>query len=428
MSDAVFVRSAPSRQRRPPTTRRGALGWVRDNLFADWLSGLLTLGSIAFVAWALPGLVRYFIVDAVWDAPDGAACRAADAGACWAFVAHKLDFFRYGSYPLDQRWRVDLTLMAGFVLIARLLWPPERRGRLAAFGNVLLVPLASLALSPGLADVSLRPQRDLALLGFGITMALALWQRRMRLPYVAVLFFAVYPVAAFFLLHGSRTLGLPRVDTTLWGGIFVTLLISIVGIVVSLPLGVLLALGRRSQLPVVSLACAIFIEVVRGVPLITVLFMANTMLPLFVPENLTPDRLLRPLIGVALFAAAYMAETVRGGLQALPRGQYEGAMALGLGYRRMMRLVILPQALVMVIPGIVNSFISLFKDTTLVAIVGIFDFLRTIDSARLDPAWAGPGISPTAYVFAGLFYWIFCFGMSRYSLYMERRLGAGGRR
>jgi len=200
-----------------------------------------------------------------------------------------------------------------------------------------------------------------------------------------------------------------------------------VGIVVSLPLGVLLALGRRSKAPVARFLCVALIEVVRGVPLITVLFMANTMLPLFVPAEWSPDRLLRPLIGVALFASVYMAEVVRGGLQAVPKGQYEGAMALGLSWTNMMRLIVLPQALTIVIPGVVNSFIALFKDTTLVAIVGIFDFLRAVDTQRLDPTWAGPTISATGYVFAAVFYFIFCFGMSRYSLMMERRLARGRR-
>ncbi|VTZ28306.1 amino-acid transporter subunit; membrane component of ABC superfamily (fragment) [Methylocella tundrae] len=175
-------------------------------------------------------------------------------------------------------------------------------------------------------------------------------------------------------------------------------------------------------MPALSIACASFIEIVRGVPMITVLFMANTMLPLFVPEDLAPDRLVRPLIGVALFASAYMAEVVRGGLQAMPKGQFEGAQALGFSRWQMLRLIILPQALRHVIPGIVNTFIGLFKDTTLVAVVGIFDFLRTVDSARLDPVWAGPTISTTGYIFAALFYFVFCFGMSRYSLFVERRL------
>jgi general L-amino acid transport system permease protein len=190
-------------------------------------------------------------------------------------------------------------------------------------------------------------------------------------------------------------------------------------------LGIVLALGRRSSLPLISLASVGFIEVVRGVPMITVLFMANTMLPLFVPEDLAPDRLIRPLIGVALFASAYMAEVVRGGLQAIPLGQFEAAAALGLHRWGTLQLVVLPQALRHVIPGIVNSFIGLFKDTTLVAVVGVFDFLRTIESARLDPVWAGPQIATTGYAFAAIFYFVFCFGMSRYARFIETRLALG---
>ena len=221
---------------------------------------------------------------------------------------------------------------------------------------------------------------------------------------------------------------LPTITTNLWGGVFVSLLVAVVGIVMSLPIGIVLALGRRSNLPIIKFASIVFIEFVRGVPLITVLFMANTMLPLFVPQELTPDRLLRPLIGVSIFTGAYVAETIRGGLQAMPRGQFEGAMSLGLSYWQMMRLIILPQALTLVIPGIVNNFISLFKDTTLVAVVGIFDFLRTIEVARLDPVWTGPSISTTGYVFAALFYWVFCYSISRYSQNLEARLAMGRRR
>jgi general L-amino acid transport system permease protein len=215
------------------------------------------------------------------------------------------------------------------------------------------------------------------------------------------------------------------VDTVLWGGVFVSLLTALVGIVFSLPLGVLLALGRRSSLPVVKLASVIFIEFVRGVPFITVLFMANFMLPLFLPEGWAPDRFLRPLAGIVLFASAYMAEEVRGGLQSINKGQFEGAMALGLNFWRMMGLVILPQALTLVIPGIVNTFIGLFKDTSLVSIVGMLDFLATVENAYKDAAWFGPTTATTGYAFAALFYFVFCFAMSRYQAYMERRLGRG---
>jgi len=372
MDAAIFVRREPVAPRAAPQPTQSLARRLRGSLFDGWRASLLTVAALTLLALFLPPLLRFLIFDAVWVAPDGEACRAPGAGACWAFIARKLPYFTYGSYPIPERWRVDVVIALGAVLIVWLL-------RLGA------------------------ARRGMA----------------------AILFFGVYPIVSFALLSGAPALGLPRVDSDLWGGILVSLLVAIVGIVVSLPLGVLLALGRRSSLPALRVASTGFIEIVRGVPMITVLFMANTMLPLFLPENLAPDRLARPLIGVALFASAYMAEVVRGGLQAIARGQFEGAAALGLGYWSSLRLVILPQALRHVIPGIVNTFIGLFKDTTLVAIVGIFDFLRTVDAARLDPVWAGPTISTTGYVFAALFYFVFCFGMSRYSLYVERRLSRG---
>ncbi|GAC1332373.1 MAG: amino acid ABC transporter permease [Beijerinckiaceae bacterium] len=375
LDETFFVRSESAPVEPPPVTARGAIGWVRANLFAGIGTSILTIIAIFIAVWFGYDLMRYMLIDAVWSAPDGAACRAPGVGACWAYVWRKLPYFIYGSYPIDQRWRVDVTLAAGAILIAWLLWPASPRK------------------------------------GTG-----------------ALLFFVAFPIAAYGLLYGTPLLHLPVVPTNLWGGIFVSLLVALVGMVFSLPGGVLLALGRRSRLPAVRAASIGFIEFVRGVPLITVLFMANTMLPLFVPEQFSPDRLARPLIGVALFASAYMAEVVRGGLNAIPRGQFEAAHALGLRYPPMMRLIVLPQALTIVIPGIVNTFIGLFKDTTLVAIVGIFDFLRTVDTARLDPEWAGPTISTTGYLFAAMFYFVFCFGMSRYSLAMERRLAAGRNR
>jgi general L-amino acid transport system permease protein len=370
-----FLQSVPAATEPPPSYSHGVVGFVRERLFPNVLSSCLTVLSLAFLVWVVPGLIRYLFIDAVWSAPDGDACRVQGTGACWAFIGQKWSYFVYTSYPLEQRWRVDATLLMGAILITWLLWPNA-------------------------------PRKDIA----------------------AGLFFVLFPIVGFILLMGWPLIGLPIVETHLWGGIFVSLLISLFGIVFSLPIGVLLALGRRSRLPIIKFASVVFIEFVRGVPFITVLFMANTMLPLFVPAEWAPDRLARPLIGVALFAAAYMAEVIRGGLQAIPKGQYEGAMALGLNYWRMMIFIVLPQALTLVIPGIVNNFISLFKDTTLVAVVGIFDFLNAVEGQRLDPAWAGPSISVTGYLFAALFYFIFCFGMSRYSLYMERTLSAGKKR
>ncbi len=373
-SQEAFLRTAPSPAEPPPALAQGVAAWVRSNLFASPLSALLTVASVAFLIWVVPDILRFLVFDAVWHGTTGEVCRAQPDGACWPFIYYKFNYLLYGSYPESERWRVTLTVGLGAVLIAWLLW----RGA---------------------------PRRNIA----------------------ALLFFIAYPVVGFFLLSGASWLGLPVVETNLWGGVLVTLLVSVTGIVFSLPLGVLLALGRRSKLPIVQACSTAFIEFVRGVPFITVLFMANFMLPMFLPSDWTPDRLLRPLVGTALFAAAYMAEVVRGGLQAMPKGQFEGAQAVGLGYWQTMRLIILPQALTLVIPGIVSTFIGLFKDTTLVSIVGIFDLLRTIESARLDPVWASSTTSATGYVFAAAFFWIFCFGMSRYSQAMERRLHAGRR-
>jgi general L-amino acid transport system permease protein len=374
-----YVRSEAIEAKAPPVLVAGPIAWVRENLFASPLQGLLTLAAAYLVYVIVPPLINFFIIDAVWTGTDREACRedviGRPVGACWAYVIDRINYFVYGSYPARDRWRVDIF----FVLLA-------------------------------------------------IGVVWMLWLDAPRRALGAIYFFAIFPVLAYLLLAGSEFFGIAEVPTSLWGGILVTVVVSTVGIVFALPLGVLLALGRRSRLPVVRLASVIFIEFVRGVPLITVLIMANTMLPLFLPGGMTVDRLLRPLIGVAIFAAAYMAEVVRGGLQAMPRGQYEGAMSLGLGYWQMMAFIILPQALRIVIPGIVNNFISLFKDTTLVAIVGIFDLIRTIEASRVDPVWAAPTISYTGYAFAGLFYFFCCWGMSRYSLAMERRLAAGQRR
>jgi general L-amino acid transport system permease protein len=231
-----------------------------------------------------------------------------------------------------------------------------------------------------------------------------------------------YPVLAYVLFYGGW-FGLTVVETHRWGGLMLTLVLAVVGMVLSLPLGILLALGRRSQMPVVRAACVTYIELWRGVPLITVLFMASVMLPLFLPEGVTLDKLLRAMIGIVLFQAAYMAEVVRGGLQAIPKGQYEAAEALGLDYWQGMGLIILPQALKLVIPGIVNTFIALFKDTTLVLIIGLFDLLGIVQQAFADPKWLGYSVE--GYLFAGLVYWAFCFSMSRYSQALERELHRG---
>jgi general L-amino acid transport system permease protein len=381
MTDArlAFVRAKPFDPLPPPVSSSGAIGWLRQNLFSSVFNIVLTACCAALLVWMIPPLIEFLIFNAVWDGASRVDCLPSpsqpEVGACWAFVIERMGFFTYGFYPIEERWRVDLF----FALLA--------------FGIGWLAWLNA-------------PRRDLG----------------------AIYFFVVVPVVSYILLLGWPAIGLPEVSTAQWGGVLVTIVVAAVGIAVSLPLGIVLALGRRSKMPVVRLACVIFIEFVRGVPLITVLFMASVMLPLFVPDTWTPDKLLRALVGVALFASAYMAEVVRAGLQAIPRGQFEAAMAVGLSYWQAMRLIVLPQALKVTIPNIVNSYVSLFKDTTLVFIVGIFDFLKTIEAARGDPNWATPVTSISGYAFAALFYFVFCYGMSRYARFVETRLAAGERR
>ena len=379
VTELAFVRRAAIAPRLPPTAMTGALGWLRDNLLSTPFNIALTILIALLLAWVIPELVKFLIFDAVWSGSDRDACLESvqhrEIGACWPFVWERLPYFIYGSYPIPERWRVDIFFAMLAIGVVWLLWLNA-------------------------------PRHDLG----------------------AIYFFIILPICSFILLTGWSAIGLQPVDTVLWGGVLVTIVVASVGIVVSLPLGILLALGRRSKMPVVRSLSVIFIEFVRGVPLITVLFMAGVMLPLFVPEQFSPDKLVRALVGIAMFASAYMAEVVRAGLQAVPKGQYEGAMAVGLRYWQMMRLIILPQALRVTIPNIVNTYIGLFKDTTLVFIVGIFDLLRTIEVARIDPKWATPVTSTTGYAVAAMFYLIFCYGMSRYARAMETRLAKSERR
>ncbi|MBK1732197.1 amino acid ABC transporter permease [Thiococcus pfennigii] len=360
MSDAT------ARAIAPPRRRSGPLRWLRRNLFSSPLDTALTLAALYGLYLTLPPLVQWAFIDADWVGTSRADCTS--GGACWVFIATRLEQFLYGFYPAAEQWRVNLGFGLLVAVLAALSWRGLRRRWLAAA----------------------------LLLG--------------------------YPVVAYLLFYGGA-LGLAVVPTHQWGGLMLTLVLAIVGIVLALPLGVLLALGRRSELPLIRAACITYIEVWRGVPLITVLFMASVMLPLFFPEEVTLDKLLRAMIGIVMFQAAYMAEVVRGGLQAIPKGQYEAAEALGLGYWQRMGLIVLPQALRLVIPGIVNTFIALFKDTTLVLIIGLFDLLGIVQQAFADPDWLGYSVE--GYVFAGLLYWVFCFGMSRWSQRLERRLGQG---
>src|SRR5262245_54721393 len=367
-----YIRRAVLEPEPPPAATAATTARTRARLFDGPFNTTLTLVGIVIVVALVWPTVKFLLIDAVWTGSSRVDCLpetvGREVGACWPFIKAKFAQFMYGFYPAREAWRVDLTYAIGVVLLIPLLIPS--------------VPWKGLN---------------------------------------AILFFGVYPVVGFFLLVGG-VFGLEHVETRVWGGLLVTMVISFVGIVFSLPLGVLLALGRRSDLPIIRTLSVVFIEFWPGVPLITVLFFATYMLPLFLPGNWRIDGLLRVLIGVVMFSGAYMAEVVRGGLQAIPRGQFEAAMALGLGYWRTMGLVVLPQALRIVIPSMVNSFIALFKDTTLVLIVAIFDLLGQLRAAFADPNWATPVTLFTGFAFAGIIYFLVSFGMSRYAMFTERRL------
>ncbi|EEQ01847.1 Inner membrane amino-acid ABC transporter permease protein yhdY [Yersinia rohdei ATCC 43380] len=341
--------------------------WARKNLFSSWTNSLLTLLCLWLMWQFIPPLLNWTIFDANWLGTSRSDCTR--EGACWVFIHARFGQFMYGLYPIEQRWRINTSLIIGLLTMIPLFWRAmPHRGRY-----------------------------------------LVVWM-------------LAYPLLVWVMLYGGF-FGLSRVETHQWGGLTLTLIIAAVGIAGALPLGILLALARRSSMPVVRILSVIFIEFWRGVPLITVLFMSSVMLPLFMTEGTSIDKLIRALVGVVLFQSAYVAEVVRGGLQALPKGQTEAAESLGLGYWKTQGLVILPQALKMVIPGLVNTIIALFKDTSLVIIIGLFDLFSSVQQATVDPAWLG--MSTEGYVFAAAVYWIFCFSMSRYSQHLEKRFHTG---
>ncbi|MEH6628086.1 MAG: amino acid ABC transporter permease [Motiliproteus sp.] len=351
----------------PPASTVGFIGWLRKNLFSSWVNSIITLvvGYVVFVNVA--AVIDWAFLTSDWLGESREDCTS--GGACWVFVTVRLDQFIYGFYPEEEYWRINALYVIGLILIAALVAESTpKKGLISAFTLI------------------------------------------------------VFPVIAFYMLYGGA-FGLEVVETHKWGGLTLTLVLACVGIVASLPIGIVLALGRRSNMPIIRSLCTAFIEIWRGVPLISVLFMASVMLPLFVSGETHMDKLVRALIGITMFQSAYMAEVIRGGLQAIPRGQYEAAMALGLNYWKSMGLIILPQALKLMIPGIVNTFIALFKDTSLVLIIGLFDLLAIVQSALSDPKWLGYSVE--GYVFVAFVFWVFCFSMSRYSQALEKKLNTG---
>jgi general L-amino acid transport system permease protein len=483
----AYVRTEDAPHMAPPANLVGLRGWVMANLFSNWKNTLLTVAFGYFIYTILSTVLGWAVFRAVWTGENRDACAVENAGACWPFVHAKFLQWIYGFYPIDQRWRVNicylllagglipmlipsaphkmwnaLFLLVAFPLIALILLTGGHFSlTISAFigmGILLAAVLAFLPLSVyGIEEGIQKAKFGLGLFGLGFLVwllsfivdfgglgnslakllvyaggALGLVQLSTSGNPAGKSILKLWAIVAGGLLLAMLIMkidfGMEYVETSQWGGLLVTLVVAITGIVASLPLGILLALGRQSKMPIVKYFCVTFIEVWRGVPLITVLFMASVMLPLFLPPGTNFDKLTRALIATAIFSSAYMAEVIRGGLQAIPRGQYEAAQALGLPYWNMMNLIVLPQALKIVIPGIVNSFISLFKDTTLVTAIGLYDLLNIIQTGSADAVWASPQTPATGYFTAALMFWIFCFSMSRYSQFVERRLNTGHKR
>jgi general L-amino acid transport system permease protein len=341
-----------------PSGTKGPVKWIRENLFPSVTSSILTILSLLLIYNTLPPLLDWMVFDATWS---GTKEEITKDGARWIFIYEKFNQFIYGFYPEELYWRPNLI----FVLF--------------------------------------------------VTSIIAF--KKFKHTKIRAAILILFPIVSFILLYGG--FGLEIVPTSQWGGLLLTVVVAAVGIVVSFPIGILFALGRQSKMPIIKTISVVYIEFIRGVPLITLLFMASVILPLFFPEGMTFDKLLRALIGVTLFQAAYIAEVIRGGLQAIPKGQYEACDSIGLSYWQAMGLVILPQALKISIPNIVGSFVALFKDTTLVLIIGLFDVLAMVNLTTTDPNWLG--FATEGYVFVTIIYWMICFSMSKYAQSVENR-------
>lgn len=352
-----------------PKSTSGILGWLRNNLFNNWINSIATVVFLYLIYLGLTPFIKWAFIDAVWSGEGSTDCKAEGAGACWLFIKAKFNQLMYGFYPESEHWRIHISLGLFFLCVIWLL----------------------IEKTPFKAWVGL-----FTLIGV--------------------------PIIGFILLRGGY-FGLEVVETSNWGGLTLTLILSCIGIVLAFPLGIILALGRRSEMPIVRTLSVVYIEFWRGVPLITVLFMVSVMLPLAMPASegaLEIDKVLRALVAITLFKSAYMAEVVRGGLQAIPKGQYEAADSLGLGYWKSMIFIIIPQALKLMIPAIVNTCLELFKDTSLVIIISLLDILGMVQAALTDTAW--PGFYVEGYLFVGFVYFLFCYGMSVYSRRLEARL------
>ena len=475
MADASYVRDQMLPPQAPPVSEAGAVKWLRENLFSGWFNTILTLVGVVVIYWLVVSALPWWL-NSVWTAESLSECReivAAKAGegasgACWAMIRERWHQFIFGFYPPELWWRPVMAFGLLFAAMAPVLFAGQKKNLtliLGAVGLFLLVTLglagapmggwiAAIALTGGMiALVQVQPGKLLWFTALYPALCFwLLWGGSIWTPIVAMLGFVVMGVAYLSLvarfgptssaigavalallwwlfldipltqaLAGLIGGGLEPVTSDQFGGFLLAITIGVTAITFSLPIGILLALGRQSDMLIVKSLCVGFIEFIRGVPLITLLFTASLLLQYFLPPNTNFDIILRVIILVTLFAAAYLAEVIRGGLAALPRGQYEAADALGLDYWRAQRLIILPQALKISIPAIVSTFIGLFKDTTLVAFVGLMDPLKGVTQiVRADIDWKGIYWEP--YIFVGAIFFVICFGMSRYSMYLERKL------
>jgi len=423
----------------PPLSETSVIGWMQKNLFSSVLNALLTIATIFIIYLAVKGISVWGLVDAVWVADNRRECFSINPdGACWAGVIAWMDNIFYGRYPREELWRINLGIFFLFIWMIPL-WLPRVKAKIyIGLTTVFLYPfLAGYLFSGGNKGIFMQVMVTAAivcLVGNSLHAIIGVFTGRSLPEFLFSLFgkkivheksqrniFLGVLIFSFVLIYlWQMSWNLETVSWTKWGGLFLTLVVSGIGIASALPGGIILALGRRSNLPVARVLSTSFIELFRSVPLITVLFMATTMFPLFMPEGFVLNKLVQVIIAVCLFNACYVAETVRGGLQTIPKGQFEGGHTLGLGYWQTMGLIIMPQALKRMIPNIVGNFISLLKDTTLVSIIGLFDVLTMLRSIGKDRTWLGLHIEPL--FFGAILFFLICFAMSKYSRHLEEKL------
>ncbi len=434
MSDISFVRKEMLPEKAPPASEVGAIGWARHNLFSGWVNSILTLVSLYAIYYVLAGVLPW-ILQSSWSAQSLKECRevfeaaygTTHGHACWGVINERWLQLLFGFYPPELYWRPILALLLLLVALSPVLFADHVSYKVLRFTAIYPFLMVWLMWGgPIWGPIS-------AAMGFVVGFAILKFGTGRMGELAAMIAAVAGAVVWWLLLSGTFSsvmssilpIAIQSVESRQFGGFMLALLLGVVAIGVSLPIGIVLALGRQSDLLIVKSLCIGFIEFIRGVPLITLLFVASLLLNIFLPPGTNFDIILRVMIMMTLFSAAYMAEVIRGGLAALPRGQYEGADSLGLDYWQAQRLIIMPQALKISIPGIVSTFIGIFKDTTLVSIIGLLDVIGLASAIRADTAWNG--IYWELFAFIAFLFFVVCFSMSRYSMYLERKLQTGHR-